>query len=130
MATHLKVTAVFFAIVGVLLICMAFFTTFLFGILGSVVGTSGDDDAGIAAAMFGLMGVVGTVVLLALSIPYLVTGWGLWKRKNWARILGIVLSAMALVKFPIGTMFGVYALVILFQKETEKLFAEERRVTA
>lgn len=111
-----------FGIVGALLVCVALFTTLLFGVLGGVVGASGDDDAGVAAAMMGLVGVVGTTVVLALSVPYLVVGWGLWKRKNWARIFGIVLAAIALTSFPIGTLFGVYALIILFQKETEKLF--------
>lgn len=130
MATHLKVIAALFLIVGVVLICVALFTTLIFGTLGGVVGASGDDDAGLAAAMFGLIGAAGTVILLGLSVPYLVVGWGLWKRKSWARILGIILAAMALASFPIGTMFGVYALIILFQKETEKLFGDATRVAA
>jgi hypothetical protein len=130
MATHLKVIAALFAIVGVVLIGVGLFATLIFGTLGGVVGASGDEDAGAAAAMFGLLGVAGTVLMLVLAVPYLVIGWGLWNRKSWARILGIIFAAMSLVSFPIGTMFGVYALIILFQKETEKLFADERRVAA
>jgi hypothetical protein len=122
MATHLKVTAVLFAIVGAILICVGFFATLIFGLLGGLVGTSGDEDAAVAAAMFGLAGVIGTTILVALAIPYFLCAWGLWKRKSWARILAIILAAISLAKFPIGTAFGVYALIILFQKETEKLF--------
>ena len=32
------------------------------------------------------------------------------------------LAALALTSFPLGTAFGVYALVILFRKDTEALF--------
>jgi hypothetical protein len=45
----------------------------------------------------------------------------LWKRRRWARIMGIILAALALPKIPFGTIFGIYALIILFQKDTEVL---------
>jgi hypothetical protein len=123
MATHLKVTAVLFMVIAALLVCGALFTSLLFGILGGVVGSSGDEDAGVAVAILGLTGAVATGFLLALAVPYFICGWGLLKRRRWARVLGIILAAIALTKFPIGTAFGIYALIILFQKETEKLFA-------
>jgi hypothetical protein len=122
MATHLKVTAVLFIAMGALLVCLALFMSLVFSVLGGVIGASGDEDAGVAVAILGLSGVALTIMLLALAVPYVLCGWGLWKRRRWARILGIVLAALALTKFPIGTAFGVYALVILFKGETEKLF--------
>jgi hypothetical protein len=123
MATHLKVTAVLFMVMGGVLICLALFMSLVFSVLGGVIGASGDEDAGLAVAILGLSGVALTITLLALAVPYIVCGWGLWKRRGWARILGIVLAALALTKFPIGTAFGVYALIILFKRETEKLFS-------
>jgi hypothetical protein len=123
MATHLKVTAVLFMVMGGVLICLALFMSLVFSVLGGVIGASGDEDAGLAVAVLGLSGVALTITLLALAVPYIVCGWGLWKRRGWARILGIVLAALALTKFPIGTAFGVYALIILFKRETEKLFS-------
>jgi hypothetical protein len=121
MATHLKVTAVLFLIIGALLVCVALLASVLFGVLGGVVGASADEDAGVAVAFLGLTGAIATTVLLALAVPYFVCGWGLLKRRSWARVMGIILAAIALPKFPIGTVFGVYALIILFQKDTEKL---------
>jgi hypothetical protein len=44
------------------------------------------------------------------------------KLKSWSRICGIVLGALLLVQIPVGTAIGIYALVILFRKDTEALF--------
>ena len=51
------------------------------------------------------------------------TGIGLLYFKPWARILGIVLSAIALLGFPWVTLLGIYGLWVLFNKDTERLFA-------
>jgi hypothetical protein len=57
-----------------------------------------------------------------LSIPFFLAGWGLLKFKPWARIFGIVLGVLCLIHIPFGTLVGIYAIVILFRKETEALF--------
>jgi hypothetical protein len=123
MTTHLKVTAILFMVVGAFLICAALFMSLLFGILGGLVGSQGGHDAAVGVAVLGFTGAMLTIVLLVLGIPYIICGWGLWKRRRWARIMGIILAALALMKIPFGTIFGIYALIILFQKETEALLA-------
>jgi hypothetical protein len=123
METHLKVTAVLFILMGVVLIVLAVLMSLVFSVVGGVVGASGEEDAVVALAALGLTGVALTIFLLVMSVPYIICGWGLWKRRSWARIMGIVLAILALLEFPIGTAFGVYALIILFKGETEKLFS-------
>jgi len=51
-----------------------------------------------------------TVVMASAAI---VTGYALLTRKPWARILAIVLSILALLKFPFGTALGIYTLWVL-----------------
>ena len=53
----------------------------------------------------------------------MIAGVGLLYFKAWARIVGIVLSAIALLGFPWGTILGVYGLWVLFNKQTEQLFS-------
>jgi hypothetical protein len=60
--------------------------------------------------------------LTVFALPGLVTGYGLLQRKPWARIVGIVLSAINLINIPIGTVIGVYGLWVLLSKDTEPLF--------
>ena len=56
-----------------------------------------------------------------LSIPSIIAGCGLSKRKAWARILTIIIAILSLPQFPIGTAIGVYALVILFNDESKRI---------
>jgi MFS family permease len=88
----------------------------------SVVGgglISGDPEA------IRITGVVGTVIgigLGVLSVPGLVAGIGLLRRWSWARWISLVLAVLDLLLVPIGTLFGIYAIWVLMQDETEALF--------
>lgn len=59
---------------------------------------------------------------LVLALSGIVAGWGLLRFKNWARILAIVLAILSLPNVPFGTAFGIYALVVLFNKRAGQLF--------
>jgi hypothetical protein len=120
--THVKVVAVLFLVFGALGLIAAVVASLAFGVAASFVGASGDQNAPLGVAVLGLTGVALAVFLTALSIPSVICGWGLLKLRRWARILGIVLAAISLIRVPLGTIFGIYALWVLFQKETEQMF--------
>lgn len=128
MATHVKVIAVLYLICGVMLLLGAFFTPLLIGLVASIVGTSGEPDATTVATFLGFTGIALSAVLLVLGAPFIATGWGMLKLRPWSRIAGIVLGALCLPQVPLGTAIGIYALIILFRKETEALFAAPGQV--
>ncbi len=64
---------------------------------------------GIAMLVSGVLG----IILLPLSI---VAGIGFNRERRWGRILGIITAIIALVEFPLGTAFGIYALKVLSSK--------------
>jgi hypothetical protein len=66
-------------------------------------------------------GTVVAVFLLLISIPGLVGGIGLLKRRWWARPLLIVIGALNLLSFPFGTAVGIYTLWALLKPETREL---------
>jgi len=68
----------------------------------------------IATAIAGLM--------FFFSIPGFIAGLALFKYKEWARIVILIISALNLVNFPIGTALGAYSIWVLVQKETSDLF--------
>jgi len=70
-----------------------------------------------------------TAFLLAISLPGLIAGIGMLSFKPWARIIGIVLSAINLINIPFGTILGIYGLWVLLNKETEGLFAGRSSIT-
>jgi hypothetical protein len=88
------------------------------------VGAAADpEDAAVALPIIGLAGTALVAFLLIVSLPGLITGFGLLSYKPWARILGIVLAVLQLLHLPLGTLFGIYALWVLLSKETERIFA-------
>lgn len=124
MQTHVKVVAVGFIVVSALGVLAALALMLVFGGTAGIVGASAEEtEAAVALPVIGLTGTVLTLFLLAVSLPGLITGFGLLARKPWARILGIVLCAINLINIPIGTILGAYGLWVLLNKDTERLFS-------
>jgi len=124
MRTHVKVLGVLYIALSALGVCAALFLLLAVGIATGTVGMNADaHDAAVALPIIGLAGSALVAFLLALSLPGIVTGIGLLKYRPWARILGIVLGVLHLFYFPFGTALGIYALWVLFNKETEGLFS-------
>ena len=124
MQTHVKVVAVAFIVFGALGILAALALMAVFGGAAGVVGAGADpEEAAFALPIIGLTGTVLTAFLLALSIPGLITGFGLLARKSWARVVAIVLCAIQLINIPLGTLVGIYGLWVLLNKDTEPLFS-------
>jgi hypothetical protein len=91
-----------------------------------IVGASGDDRAALALPIIGITGTALVAFLVTVSLPGLVIGIGLLKRRPWARIGGIVISIVGMAMIPFGTAIGVYGLWVLFSKDTESLFEAAR----
>jgi len=123
MDTHVKVLAVIHLAVGGLMLCGALFLGLGSGVAAGIVGASANpDDAAIAIPILGIAGTALAFFLAVFAIPSLITGYGLLHYKPWARIVGIILSAISLINIPIGTAIGVYGLWVLLNKDTERLF--------
>jgi hypothetical protein len=124
MQTHVKVLAVIYLAVGGLMLVGALFLGLGSGLAAGIVGASANpDDAAIAIPILGIAGTALAMFLGLFALPSLVTGYGLLYYKPWARIVGIILSAISLINIPIGTIIGVYGLWVLLNKETERLFS-------
>jgi hypothetical protein len=84
------------------------------------VAAGGAHDAGLIFAMFGLG--VALVATLGLGLLLLVAGSGLLGRRQWARILSLVLSVLMMPLVPIGTAIGLFALIVLLQEDVRREF--------
>lgn len=123
MLTHVKVLGVLYLVLSGIGLLFALLIFLALGTAASIVGMNASpDDAAIAMPILGVTGTALSMLLLVMSLPGLVTGWGLLKLRPWARIVGIVLAVISLLNFPIGTAVGVYGLWVLLTKDTEKLF--------
>ena len=123
MQTHVKVVGALFIAVSAFGLLAALFIILSFGLSAGIVGIAADPaDAEIAQPVLAIIATVLTTVLLVVSIPGIIVGWGLLTFKPWARIAGIVLAALHLLYVPIGTALGIYELWVLFNSDTERLF--------
>jgi hypothetical protein len=81
-------------------------------------------EIGVPVAVIQLVATIITIVVVALSLPGLILGYGLLNFRPWARILGLVLSAINLLNIPFGTILALWTFYVLLKPETEALFKE------
>ncbi len=116
MQKHIDMVAYLHIAYGVLILLTAFFL--FIGVAGG--GWLSGDAQAIAittSVAFGL-----GLFLTILALPSLIGGYGLLKRKEWGRILIIILSFLDLLSFPFGTALGIYSLWVLFKDEVKVEF--------
>src|ERR1044072_5289523 len=65
------------------------------------------------------------LVFLVVAAGELVAGWGLRALQPWGRIVGIILSVLGLLGFPIGTLISAYILYLLLSKKGRTIFSPE-----
>lgn len=126
MQQHIKILAILFFVLGALGIVAALIILVTGGIAAAGIGSQAGNDpdaAGGALAAGGCMTAIAIFVGI-LSLPSLITGWGLLKHKSWSRILAIIVSILALPSVPIGTAIGVYGLWVMFNDETKRILIQ------
>ncbi len=119
MERHINVVAALqigYSILGLLIGTVVFI---LFYFIGDFVD---EQEAKIVLPI--IANVIITIVVI-LSIPGIIAGIGLFKRKEWARILTLVISVIHLLSFPLGTAVGVYSIWALVQPENVEAFRKE-----
>jgi hypothetical protein len=84
--------------------------------------TEGDETGQI---VLGFLSVSLPLLIGFLATLALVGGIGLLAYKTWARFLVLVVAALGCLFIPIGTLSGVYALWVLLQDDTIKLFEKQ-----
>ena len=67
-----------------------------------------------AAALMGWLAFGVGLALVASATAATTVAVGLWQRRRWARLAGVVLGLTNVFLPPFGTAFGVYALWTLF----------------
>jgi O-antigen/teichoic acid export membrane protein len=92
---------------------------FIFVLLAGIGFVVQDEEA---APILAVVGFALGIFLFILSIPGIIGGIGLFKRKEWARILVLITSALHILNFPIGTAIGGYSIWVLVNPETIRLF--------
>ena len=113
---HVRILGMVQVLNGVLSVLVGFLVFAFLGGFGAIV------DDPIAFRIFGLTGLFVGVFMLVLSTPGIIAGYGLLKQRSWARNLAIAVGILQLMIIPIGTIIGIYTIIVLAQTSAETYF--------
>ena len=82
---------------------------------------SGDSEA---IAITSTVGSIISFFVFVLSIPGIIGGIGLLKRREWGRILVLILGFLNLLNIPFGTALGIYTIWALMNDELIAMFQQ------
>jgi len=122
MKKHVTVVGAIQIGIGILSLIGAVATFFALRFAMGMTGNEGDETGQMVIRFLSVSLPILIVFLATLS---LVGGIGLLAYKPWARYLVIVVAALGCLFIPIGTLSGVYALWVLLQDDTIKLFEQK-----
>jgi hypothetical protein len=117
MKQHIDILGWLYVVFGVIGFLVALF---VFAVIGGAGVLTRDMHA---AALLTLIGFFVAILVAVFSIPNIVVGWGLLKRKSWSRVAALILGCLGLLSFPFGTALGIYSLWALTQPESERLLS-------
>lgn len=69
-----------------------------------------------------IVGVIVGLFVALFAIPGFIAGNGLLEGKSWARVLTMVLGALKILDFPLGTALGVYTFWVLWGDKADRIF--------
>ena len=102
---------------GFWLLMMVLWFTFVFGSI------PGEPD--MPFPFFGLIFGFMFVFFSIFTIPSVIAGWAMLKRKPWARTAGIVAAVLAATSAPIGTAACVYSMWFWFSDKWKTVYADQ-----
>jgi hypothetical protein len=122
MKQHIDILGWLFVVMGALGFITAVFVFLILGVTGGLVGGASRDA--LPAVLLTGIGFFIAILVAIFSVPNVIVGWGLLKRKSWSRIAALVLGCLGLLSFPFGTALGIYSLWALTQPEAQRILSD------
>jgi hypothetical protein len=79
-------------------------------------------EGALAHTILGAVSVFLMTAAFVVCVPGIIAGVGLFKLRNWARILTLIISVLNMLRIPIGTALSIYAFWVLMKEETIQMF--------
>ncbi|HEX8775132.1 MAG TPA: hypothetical protein VF735_16275 [Pyrinomonadaceae bacterium] len=111
---HNKTLGILHLVYGALHGLMMLMFVIFFAVIVPVVREGNRTHDGMPFSIYLLIITLISLFGLFYSVPSLVAGYALLKRKSWARMAGIIGSVIAAMSVPLGTALCVYTLWFLF----------------
>jgi uncharacterized membrane protein (DUF2068 family) len=128
MTSYRPVLAAIHVVMGVLAVLPVLVLTAVFGGVTAVVGAASHDTTATTIVGLGL----GTVLIIVMAVTTvlgllsLAAGVGLWRKEAWGDVLALVVSALHLFNFPVGTALAAFGFWVLLVREPAARLAQPR----
>jgi|GraSoiStandDraft_46_1057282.scaffolds.fasta_scaffold358942_2 hypothetical protein len=117
---HKKILGVLYIVTGLFsILIMLILNAVLTMVYAMVFEEVNNDDQVIFQFVMSIVRYVQVLVILIYGAPSILAGIGLVMKQSWAMILALIVAALKLFSFPVGTAIGIYAIWI---------YAEDQRV--
>jgi hypothetical protein len=77
-----------------------------------------------AKAFFGFFGLLMAAFMILFSLPPLLAGYALLKRKSWAKVAGIIAAGLTAMSVPFGTALTVYTIWFLCGEQGDRIYGK------
>ena len=121
---HNKLLSIFYFIMAGLQLFAAIFVFIMYvGIGGVLMSSSTREDEQMMGGLFVGMGVFVAVIILVIGAFTLYTAFKVLREQPIGRTLGIIISILVLLSFPLGTALGIYGLWFFFGEVGKNFYA-------
>ena len=91
-------------------------------IVGVSTAATRAEGGPLATAIVSTVMVIGSGWLFLTGLANAIIGWGLLKQREWGRIGALVLAALRLLNFPLGTLIGALTIWYLLREDVKEEF--------
>lgn len=116
---HKKVIGVIFIIFSGLGLLTTFFFEQFMDLILNFAQNEPDFDSD-AMFVFDIISSVVWVIAIIFHIPRLIIGIGLVNQRSWTKIPALVYGIIGLINIPIGTLLGIYTILVFTSKSKEQ----------
>lgn len=115
MEKHYKIISVLYIVFGILNIIIS---VTIFFVLEKILEFAQVDQEVIE--LIRVIGIPIGISIVVLSILSIIGGIALTREYNWAKILILVIGCLYLISFPLGTIIGVYTIVVYISETQQR----------
>src|SRR5688572_27446287 len=110
---HKKILGVLYIMTGLFSILIMLILNAVFTMVYAIVFEEvNQEEQAIFQFVMSIIRYVQVLVILIYGAPSVLAGIGLLMKQSWAMILALIVAALKLFSFPVGTAIGIYAIWI------------------
>ena len=118
--SHKKIIGLIYIIFSAFWLLMLLFFDQFIGMMLEFASMDYPSTDNEATWIFNIMSSLFWGIAIIFLIPRLFIGIGLLNKAKWANIPALVYGVISLLNFPIGTVLGVYVILVFTQKKPEE----------